>query len=393
MATSRVVLVEFFCTDRVTLVFGARADWAKPEFVEIPRSLDEIRQFVQHLRVQTAPAGMAAPMYEDVHAIDSDDWQTFAAPFIDPIRAWAAKGDLLWLVPHDVLHRLPFHPLKLDGEPLVTRHPVVYTPSASVMKYCQAKRTGRPRRRAVVLGDAQSDLPFAREEARMVAERFGTRPVLDHEATKSWLKAQIAPEHPPLDVLHFACHGYFDIEHPLRSGIALAENGDPDPNLTVEELFGLEMNADLVVLSACESGVNDRRPGDELIGLTRALIYAGTPSVLVSLWTVDDLSTLMLIERFYDGLSRKLNKAEALQQAQCHLMTFEEAEVHAYIENRAGQLYRSGQADRAQQLEQMAYEALLEAQVYNPRPTNDGTWCPFSSPASWAPFILVGDWN
>ena len=106
-------------------------------------------------------------MYAKVHSIYDDDWQEFAAPLVDPIRAWAAKGDLLWLVPHDVLHYLPFHALKLDGEPLVARHPIVYTPSASVMKYCQAKRTHRPRKRAVVLGDAQNDLPLLRASSRM----------------------------------------------------------------------------------------------------------------------------------------------------------------------------------------------------------------------------------
>src|SRR5262249_26891146 len=140
------------------------------------------------------------------------------------------------------------------------------------------------------------------------------------------------------DVLHFACHGYFHPHQALRSGIMLAPGyhsvptqddteelrlteGDGDAwNLTAEEIFRLELRADLVTLSACESGVNERRPGDELIGLTRAFIYAGTPSVLVSLWTVDELSTSILMREFYQQLLRsETTKVEALQRAQQHL--------------------------------------------------------------------------
>ena len=75
-------------------------------------------------------------------------------------------------------------------------------------------------------------------------------------------------------------------------------------NLTAEEIFGLKMEVDLVTFSACETGVNEYRPGNELIGLTRALIYAGTPSVVVSLWAVDDLSTGLLMQHFYQQLKK-----------------------------------------------------------------------------------------
>jgi CHAT domain-containing protein len=82
-----------------------------------------------------------------------------------------------------------------------------------------------------------------------------------------------------LDVLHFACHGYFNSANALKSHIALApENGDD--RLTAEEILQLHMQAELVTVSTCESGVSQHHPGDELMGLTRALMYAGTPSVV-----------------------------------------------------------------------------------------------------------------
>src|ERR1044071_3852108 len=96
------------------------------------------------------------------------------------------------------------------------------------------------------------------------------------------------------------CHGVFDSRRPLRPGIVLAPEPGSAPRgeapvLTAEDVLGMEIRADLVALSACESGVNEHRPGDELIGLTRAWIYAGTPSVLATLWPVNDLSSQLLM--------------------------------------------------------------------------------------------------
>jgi len=393
VANQRVVLIEYFCTDDVTLVFGVRADWDEPKVVEVAKPLKEIRAFVvQHFGVQTTRDSATAPsVYEKVQSLDLTAWQEFFAPFIAPIREWADEGDILWLVPHDVLHYLPLHALQLDGKYLIERHPILYTPSASVMKYCQAKRTNRSRRNALVLGDSENNLPFAREEASSVAERFNTLAYLGERATKTLLKEKLAREKETLDILHFACHGYFDPYQPLKSGILLAKNGDEDAKLTAEEIFGLEMHADLVVLSACESGVNERKSGDELIGLTRALIYAGTPSVLVSLWQVNDLSTLILMENFYRELAKDSNKAQALQQAQLALMNMSDSEVRDYISGRVNTLNATGQQARAHSFENLAYPSLLAAERYNPRKEKE--WRPFSHLAAWAPFILVGDWK
>lgn len=175
------------------------------------------------------------------------------------------------------------------------------------MKFCRAKRKGK-REKALVIGDSHSNLLYAREEALAIASLFGTTPYLREQATKSLVMEQIERERDQLDILHFSCHGYFNSQQALKSGIILApeanavpttDNGDKRWNLTAEDFFGLSMKAELVTLSACETGVNESRPGDELIGLTRALIYAGTPSVIVSLWAVNDLSTLLLMQHFY----------------------------------------------------------------------------------------------
>ena len=138
------------------------------------------------------------------------------------------------------------------------------------------------------------------------------------------------------DVVHFSCHGKFDDLDPLSSGILLYGGV-----LTAREIFGMRLNSELVTLSACQTGLNERSPGDELIGLTRAFLYAGSPSVVVSLWSVDARSTQELMLEFYGLLRDGYSIALALQEAQKRMMEREE----------------------------------------------------YSHPYYWAPFILVGDWE
>lgn len=394
MDAQSIVLIEYFCTDDVTLVFGVRAEWDEPKVIEVAKPLKDIRDFVvEHFGVETTREhATAGSVYEKVKQLDLAAFDEFFAPFIAPIRKWAQPDEMLWLVPHDVLHYVPLHALHLDGQHLVARHPIFYTPSASVMKYCQAKRTNRPRTHALVLGDASDNLFFARQEARMVAQFFQTQPYLGGAATKEVFTTRVAQDKATLDILHLACHGEFNSIQPLQSGILLAQNGAGEI-LTAEEIFGIEFNADLVVLSACESGVNERRPGDELIGLTRALIYAGTPSVLVTLWQVDDLSTLLLMEHFYAELSRGASKAEALQLAQLALINMTRAEILREIETRRDALLQQQDRRAAEQFEDAAYQSLLSAEKYNPLPEDKSEWHPFAHPAAWAPFVLVGDWK
>jgi CHAT domain-containing protein len=337
MPTKRVVLAEYFTTEDTTLLFIVREDFEEPHVVEIKTPLDQIRQFV------IANFGASAAG-SSIQELDLDAWQERFGLFVEPIVPWTNEGDIIWLVPHDVLHYLPLHALKIEGgqRHLLERNPVCYTPSASVMKYCQAKRKGR-RDRALIFADSRSDLPLlhTREQASTIRSLFdpSTEVFVGSAATKSLLQQRLSDAKDEIDVLHLACHGYFHPFQALRSGVMLApeSNGDTQLvapavsselaiedspwNLTAEEIFGLEMRVDLVTLSACQTGVNDRRPGDELIGLTRALIYAGTPSVVVSLWSVEDLSTSFLMRRFYEALREGKNKAESLQQAQLYIRT------------------------------------------------------------------------
>lgn len=356
MPAQRIVLAEYFATEESTLLFIVRADFDEPYVVEIERPLREIQQFVvdRFREERDADGHLLRSTSDKVSELDVPEYQAFFQPFVDPLAAPSPKGDMMtnpddiiWFVPHDVLHYLPLHALALDGHYLIERNPVCYTPSASVMKYCQAKRTGR-RERALIFADSRPALPLlhAREQSAAIKALFNpaTEVYVGQAATKTMLKQRLEEAKDEIDVLHLACHGYFHPYQALKSGIMLAsedeQQADQAPvselaikespwNLSAEEIFSLEMNVDLVTLSACESGINDRRPGDELIGLTRALIYAGTPSVLVSLWSVEDLSTSLLMREFYQSLRAGHSKAQALRQAQRYVQSLSAEEAIA----------------------------------------------------------------
>jgi len=121
--------------------------------------------------------------------------------------------------------------------------------------------------------------------------------------------------------IHFATHGILDEQHPARSGLALsAAAGKEDGILQVNEIADLRLHADLVTLSACNTGLGELVSGEGMLGLVRAFLYAGASSVAVSLWNVNDAATAALMKDFYRGLSRGLQSDRALRRAKIELL-------------------------------------------------------------------------
>jgi CHAT domain-containing protein len=117
--------------------------------------------------------------------------------------------------------------------------------------------------------------------------------------------------------LHIAAHGVFRADNPMFSSIKLGDSW-----LNLFDIFNLQLGNELTVLSACETGMSAVWEGDELLGLARGFLYAGTPSLVVSLWTVNDRSTAQLMRHFYEGLQNGLSKSRALQEAMLQVKTF-----------------------------------------------------------------------
>jgi CHAT domain-containing protein/lipopolysaccharide biosynthesis regulator YciM len=157
-------------------------------------------------------------------------------------------------------------------------------------------------------------LPASGDEARAV----GTVTLLREEATETRLLEEIA-KRPRWRAVHLACHGFVDAEQPRRSALAVAPDGSSDGLLSVLDVFRMKCPADLVVLSACETGKGKQVRGEGLMGLTRAFMYAGAPRVIASLWKVDDAATRALMERFYERWNAGASAAAALREAQAHV--------------------------------------------------------------------------
>lgn len=156
-------------------------------------------------------------------------------------------------------------------------------------------------------------LPAARKEVETLKEQFEGSFIFDKMASERQVKTIIDD----YAILHFAMHGILDAKHPALSSLALTEDGDSLENnfLQAYEISKMDLKADLVVLSACETGYGRFEQGNGIASLARSFMYAGVPSLVVSLWKVNDGSTAVIMRLFYQYLSDGLDKAAALRQA------------------------------------------------------------------------------
>ena len=227
------------------------------------------------------------------------------------------------LLPHRELHYVPFAALHDGQRWLVQDHELAWAPSAAVWLALQQRPAPRFAS-ALVLGVADVGLPQVHEEARRVAAAFGSqgRLLLDGQATQAALAGLAQAEVPP-DVLHLACHAQFRADSPAFSALHLG-----DGPMSLLDLAQLRLPPDLVALSACETGASRVAPGEELQGLVRGCLLAGTAAVLASFWAVEDSATAALAVRFYAGLQEGLAPAAALQRAQAEAA---EAGAHPFF--------------------------------------------------------------
>lgn len=224
---------------------------------------------------------------------------------IAPLRERLDAGHLV-IVPHGVLHYLPFHAL-FDGERyLIDDHTISYAPSAAVFSLCQQKAPAALPN-SLVLGIPDAAAPLIEEEAKSVASILeNAELVLGREADQHRLRTKGSQSR----VIHIATHGTFRQDNPMFSGIKLG-----DGYLSLYDLYQFKLEADLVTLSGCATGLNVVTAGDELLGLIRGLLYAGARSLLLSLWNVHDRSTTDLMRHFYRRFQDGADKASALQGA------------------------------------------------------------------------------
>ncbi|MDJ0707187.1 MAG: CHAT domain-containing protein [Leptolyngbyaceae cyanobacterium MO_188.B28] len=264
--------------------------------------------------------------------------QLLIAPIADVLPQDAPDQRVIF-IPHEQLFLVPF-PALMDGngDYLIEKHTILTAPSIQVLDLTQKQRlaldhsknlnadelmlVGNPTMPEVwnpTVSDFQqlTNLPGAEQEVLEIADFFDSQPLLNAAATEQRIKQQIETAR----VIHFATHGLLEYGKPKDSGmrdfpgaIALAPGNGEDGLLTADEIQQLSLNAELVVLSACDTGLG-QITGDGVIGLSRSLITAGAPSVIVSLWSVPDAPTADLMIEFYRQWRSGLDKAQALRQA------------------------------------------------------------------------------
>jgi CHAT domain-containing protein/uncharacterized protein HemY len=296
---------------------------------------------------------------------------------LQPAEPYLTKKSKLIIIPDGILNYLPFEVLLTDNKGigpgnlysalpfLVKKYPVSYVQSASVLKSLiseksVAKISEPDNKKLVAFGDpvykSENDtsrssagnyqrLEFSAKEIENIASLFkkGNADIyLRNDATEENVKRE--GELKKFNYVHFATHGFIDENKPDFSSLVLTQdnNSKEDGFLQATEIFNLNLNADLVVLSACQTGLGKLIRGEGMVGLTRAFMYAGTPTVLVSLWSVSDVSTATLMGEFYKNLVKeKLSKTDALRKAQLFMLRDEK----------------------------------------------------FAHPFYWAPFVIFGDWR
>jgi CHAT domain-containing protein/tetratricopeptide (TPR) repeat protein len=296
------------------------------------------------------------------------------ASLVAPVAHLRRGRELLYLIPHGPLHHVPFASLgSAGGDPLIAADgpALAFAPSATVLlRNCLGRpsRSGAAGALALGYNDQEGEpLRYAEAEARHVAALLGGAAIAGPEPKRERLLLAARQAR----WLHFSGHATYNPRDPLASELrtGLGES------LSARAIIGeLDLDADLVTLSACTSGVSRVVAGDELLGLQRAFLYAGARSVLCTLWEAADFVALLLMDRFYADLRRGLSPAAALRDAQAALRAMTGRDLAATLDR--------WRAEDPQFVAALGDLPDIPADQLDERLYADPTW--------WAPFLLIG---
>jgi CHAT domain-containing protein len=293
--------------------------------------------------------------------------ETLFAKLFGRLSRQIEQGQRLMVIPDGLLHYLPFEALIHNGRYLVEDHEISYNASASMLglwRDADSRVHSGDKLELLALGDPDFEpkatalgrkhskkgshnpaqqmlaargfrlapLPRTRDEIQYIADLFPAdrrRVFLGSESTETALKRE------PLwryRRLHFATHSLIDEKFPSRSAIMLTPDGiaEEDGYLEASEIARLHLDCDLVVVSACQTGRGKLLSGEGIVGLSRAFLYAGARSVVVSLWNVSDISTGQLMKNFYQHLTGGLRNAAALRRAKLQMLGSDKETRHPY---------------------------------------------------------------
>ncbi len=339
---SSTFLMEYFIGKEQVYVYTISS--TEVHYTLIPMSNEQIKTQVKALRNVLSNyryilknKGMAIQTYQELAY-----WfyQELLAPALAPIKG---KEHLI-IIPDGLLGHLPFEAFITSPpsqmKPLnqldffVKEYKISYAYSSSLLLnkntskqhnsnllamgaiYGDSLSTGSPQNRSLELSKLRNKLPpldAIRDELEALKPMMEGNYYYGKTANEKTFKEEASK----YAILHLAMHGILNEKHPILSSLAFTENGDPEEDnfLQAFEISQMKLNAELVVLSACETGYGKFQQGEGVMSLARSFMYAGVPSMVVSMWQVNDASTALIMSAFYDKLAQGMDKAEALQQA------------------------------------------------------------------------------
>ncbi|MFQ6082908.1 MAG: tetratricopeptide repeat protein [Candidatus Aminicenantia bacterium] len=339
------------------------------KMIQLPSQKKTEKQVSNYLSFISLPP--TSSNKSDLEAVYSSGYNLFKT-LIFPALGEIEGKNKLYIIPDGILNYLPFETLILEARSkkqkagkeiryLIQNYEIAYIPSGSVLREIIAREERKPVRRqkdllAVgdpVFGKAEftgnkeqfiirslySDagfkfdrLKFSGIEVNKIASLFSKKKrdvYLRKEAKEEMIKLNDLKKY---KILHFATHGFIDDAKPTRSAVVLTLDEDPteDGFLQMREIFNLDLKADLVTLSACQTGLGKFIRGEGIVGFSRAFFYAGASSVLMTLWTVNDQAAAQFMERFYFHLKSSQPKLKALRKVKLEMINSKTALAHPY---------------------------------------------------------------
>jgi len=313
LLSSDVAVIEYILSDNALHTFVVR----------------DSALYTRSVRLDGRELRIRVELLRNLLSRDSNDWLKPAKRLhdllIQPLESagWLNGVRMLHVVPHRVLHYLPFAVLakssQRDARTLIQDYQLGYLPSSLAL---MPKRSPEAEASLLAMAPERAALQFHKQEIQSLSSSFPppVRVLAGSSATESEFKEGAADYR----VIHLATHSRFNRWNPLMSALDLESDASEDGDLQVREILGLRLKADLVTLSACNTGLgsgqySDLPPGDEFLGLTQAFLISGAKAVLASHWEVDDRSTAKLMQLFYSERER-LGAVSALANAQRLMM-------------------------------------------------------------------------
>lgn len=267
-------------------------------------------------------------LYQDFEDLHEDLYEILIAPIKEKLPKDPSSSVIF--IPYRELFQVSFSALKApDKSYLIEKHTILSAPSIQVLELLhnqQSKSSPRRKSSVLVIGNPNyptqgpngetinlENLSGSEEEVTKIATLYGSEAVTGPKATETLVKNQIASA----DLIHFATHGLLyeiNTQHGIPGAIALSADHKNDGFLTSDEILTLNLKADLIVVSACDTG-RGYLTGDGVIGLSRSLMASGVSSLILSLWEVDDLASAVFMTEFHKHYKQSQNKAQALREA------------------------------------------------------------------------------